>query len=233
MMKRLCAQLLYRGYAAAGLRLRDVILRRVTALEGGEMFSQTARRIFKEYFGVEIGLYTHGGCFVPGQFDRHTTVGRYCSIARDVLVFNRDHPTAFKSTHAFFFNPRLGFCKDERVQYTPLLIGHDVWIGAGAKILPSVREIGTGAVIGAQSVVTRNVPPYGVVIGFPARLVRFRFSGEVIEQLLASRWWEQDIEEIVPCIDEFTGPYESQGIACRTEDSPSCTPMKDPFRCVV
>ena len=222
-MKRLCAKLLYRGYAAAGPRLRDVIRRRVTALEGGEMFSQTVRRIFKEYFDVEIGLYTHGGCFEPGQFDRYTTVGRYCSIARDVRVFNRDHPTAFKSTHAFFFNPKLGFCREEKVQYAPLRIGHDVWIGAGAKILPSVREIGTGAVIGAQSVVTRNVPPYGVVTGFPARLVRFRFSGEVIEELLASRWWEQDIEEIVPCIDEFAGPYEPKSTLDQIVDGPRGT----------
>jgi virginiamycin A acetyltransferase len=229
LMKRLYAQLLYKGYKVAGPRLRDVILRRVTALEGGEMFSQTARRIFKEYFDVEIGLYTHGGCFVTGQFDRHTTVGRYCSIAQDALVFNRDHPTTFKSTHAFFFNPKLGFCRDEKVEYTPLRIGHDVWIGAGAKILPSVREIGTGAVIGAQSVVTRNVPPYGVVVGFPARLVRFRFPSEVIEQLLASHWWEQDIDEIAPCIDEFTGPYERE----IKNQASKIKHQRDPLRCVV
>jgi virginiamycin A acetyltransferase len=222
-MRRLCAQLLYRGYAAAGPRLREAIRNRATALEGGEMFSPTLRRIFREYFDVDVGLYTHGGCFEPGQFDRCTTVGRYCSIARDVLVFNRDHPTTFKSTHAFFFNPKLGFCKEEKVEYTPLSIGHDVWIGASVKILPAVREIGTGAVIGAQSVVTRNVPPYAVVTGFPARLVRLRFSGEVIEQLLASCWWEQDIEEIVPWIDEFTGPYETKIALDQIVDGPHST----------
>lgn len=207
-MKRLYAQLLYRWYGTAGPTLRRLILRWVTAAEGGEFFSQTARSILKHYHDVEIGMYTHGGCFQPGQFDRHTTIGRYCSIASDVRTFNRDHPASFKSTHAFFFNSKLGFCKEDKIEYTPLAIGHDVWIGAGAKILSSVTEIGTGAVIGAQSVITRNVPPYGVVVGFPARVVRFRFPQKIIRQLLASRWWEQDIEEIVPSIDEFTRPYK-------------------------
>jgi virginiamycin A acetyltransferase len=207
-MKKLYAQFLYRWYGTAGGTVRRLILRRVTAMEGGEFFSQTARRILRDYHDVDVGMYTHGGCFQPGQFDRHTTIGRYCSIASDVRTFNRDHPTSFKSTHAFFFNSKLGFCKEDKIEYTPLTIGHDVWIGAGAKILSSVTEIGTGAVVSAQSVVTRDVPPYGVVIGFPARVVRFRFPREIIRQLLASRWWEQDIEEIVPSIDEFSQSYE-------------------------
>ena len=207
-MKTWYAEFLYRWYGAAGVTVRRLILRRVTAMEGGEFFSQTARRILRDYHDVDIGLYTHGGCFRPGQFDRHTTIGRYCSVASDVRTFNRDHPTSFKSTHAFFFNSSLGFCREDKIEYIPLTIGHDVWIGAGAKILSSVTEIGTGAVISAQSVVTRDVPPYGVVIGFPARVVRFRFPGEIIRRLLALRWWERDIEEITPSIDEFTQPYE-------------------------
>jgi len=207
-MRRMSARLLYKWYGRAGATVRRLILNRVIGIEGGEYFSRTARRIFRDYHGVEIGMYSHGGCFQPGQFALHTKIGRYCSVARDALAFNRDHPVGFKSTHAFFFNSQLGFCSEDKVNRMPLTIGHDVWIGAGVKILAGVTEIGTGAVVGAQSVVTRNVPPYGVVTGFPARLVRFRFPREVIEHLLASRWWEQDIGDILPIIDEFTRPYE-------------------------
>ncbi len=177
-------------------------------MEGGEFFSGTARRILKDYHDVEIGMYTHGGCFIPSNFGRFTKIGRYSSIARDVLSFNRNHPLEFKSTHAFFFNPKLTFCDEDKIEYIPLSIGHDVWIGAGVKILPGVREIGTGAVIGTQAVVTRNVPPYAVVAGYPARVVRSRFSKDVIESLLESRWWEQDIELIRPHLEEFCRPYE-------------------------
>ncbi len=208
-MKRRWTQLLAKRYPTAGATLRRLILRRVIAGEGGEFYSETARQILRDLYDVEIGMYTHGGCFHPGQFDRHTRIGRYCSIARDVCVFNRDHPTAFKSTHAFFFNSKLGFCTEDKSEYTPLSIGHDVWIGTGVKILAPVTEIGTGAVVCAQSVVTRNIPPYAVAVGFPARVVRFRFSPAVIDELLASRWWEQDIEQIVPFLDEYTRPYET------------------------
>jgi virginiamycin A acetyltransferase len=212
---------LYKRYPQSRGSVQRLILSAVLKMEGGEFYSETARRIFKDYHDVEIGMYTHGGCFAPGNFGRFTKIGRYCSIARDALAFNRNHPLEFKSTHAFFFNPELMFCDEDKIEYTPLSIGHDVWIGAGAKILPSVREIGTGAVIGTQAVVTRNVPPYAVVAGYPARVVRSRFSKDVIESLLESRWWEQDIEEIRSHLDEFCRPYEQwwrNGIACDRQE---------------
>ena len=91
--------------------LRYSLRRLATHLEKGEYYSPTLRRIFKKYYGVEIGLYTHGGCFIPGECDRFTTIGRYCSIARGVRMLNHNHPLSFKSTHAFFFNSDLKRCK--------------------------------------------------------------------------------------------------------------------------
>jgi acetyltransferase-like isoleucine patch superfamily enzyme len=120
-----------------------------------------------------------------------------------------------KSTHAFFFNPALGVCKEDLVAYTPLEIGNDVWIGHGAIIHPHVRRIGDGAVIGAGAVVNKDVPPYAVVTGNPSRIVRYRFSKKVIEELLASRWWEKSIGELKPHLQEFqralSDPAERQG----------------------
>ncbi len=207
-MKEAAKNLLYRGYGRTTGRLRKFILRTALKREGGEFYSKTARRILKDYHKVEIGMYTHGGCFAPGNFSPHTRIGRYCSIARDALGFNRDHPVDFKSTHGFFFNSELDFCDEDKIEYTPLSVGHDVWIGSGAKILASVSEIGTGAVIGTQAVVTRDVPPYAVMMGYPARIVRYRFSKDIIEALLESRWWEQELNDLKQHMDEFSRPYE-------------------------
>lgn len=208
MMKKVIGEALYRLYRYRRKRLRELILWLVKKLEKGMVYSVTLRRIFKDYHGVEIGMYTHGGCFVPGNFDYHTTIGRYCSIAADVHVFNRDHPLNFKSTHAFFFNPAMKKTKVDLVKYNPLRIGNDVWIGYGTIILPGVREIGDGAVIGAGSVVSKNIPPYTIAVGHPIRIVRSRFSPEVVKHLLKEKWWEKNIEELQQNMQEHTQPYE-------------------------
>ena len=204
----LISNLLYRLYAVRNRFIRRAILEIIEKLEGGEFYSTTLRKIFRKYCGIEIGMYTHGGCFVPGHVAQRTTIGRYCSIGRNVIVLNRDHPMDFKSTHAFFFNPALKFCDSYLVDSTPLRIGNDVWIAEYVVILPNVTEIGDGAVIGAGAVVNKNIPPFAVVVGNPARVVRYRFPKEIIDELLASRWWEKSIEEIKPHIKELQQPYE-------------------------
>jgi acetyltransferase-like isoleucine patch superfamily enzyme len=201
--------LLIRLYGIRRRRVRDAVRGLVLRLEGGEFRSLSLRAIFKRYYDVEIGLYTHGGCFKPGAMDRFTTIGRYGSIASDVRVMNRNHPMEFKSTHAFFFNPRLGLCREDRIEFTPLTIGNDVWIGHAAKILVNTRQIGDGAVIGSGAVVNKDVPPYAVVVGNPSRVVRFRFPASVIQELLAARWWDKPVEELD--LSEFTRPYAAAG----------------------
>lgn len=87
-------------------------------------------------------------------------------------------------------------------------MGHDVWIGHNAVILPSVSKIGNGAVIGANTVVHQNVPPFAVVSGFPGRVVRHRFNEETIRQIEESKWWEKPIEELRKNIVEFQRPLD-------------------------
>jgi len=200
------SSLLYKMYGGRGI-VRKLATRLICCLEGGEYYSQTLRRIFKDYHGVEIGLYSHGGCFVPGQFDRFTSIGRYCSMAKSLRAMNRNHPLEYKSMHGFFFNPALKYCSEDKINYIPLKIGNDVWIGHNAIIMPNVKNISDGAVIAAGAVVNKDIPPYAVVVGNPSRVVRFRFSKEIIEELIASRWWEKSIEEIKPVIGEFTNNY--------------------------
>lgn len=186
--------------------LRGFVRRAAMRLEGGEFRSTTLREIFARYWGVEIGLYTHGGCFEPWMVDAKTKIGRYSSIASGVRVVNHNHPLSFKGTSGLFFNPALGLCQEWLVDHNPLEIGNDVWIGANAVIMPEVSRIGDGAVIGAGAVVSRDVPPYAVVLGNPARVVKYRFAEDVIARLLEEKWWEKDLAELAEHVDEFQAP---------------------------
>ena len=185
----------YRLYGWRNRHWRDLVRRVATWLEGGEMYSETLRRIFRQHHGIDAGLYSYG-CFRPDQVPSGTVIGRYCSFAQGATVFNANHPLDHRSLHPFFYNPAFGYVREEQIERGQLRIGHDVWVGRNAMITPRVRQIGNGAVIGAGAVVTRDVPAYAIVAGNPARIVRYRFGPKVREELEASRWWELPIEQL-------------------------------------
>jgi acetyltransferase-like isoleucine patch superfamily enzyme len=92
--------------------------------------------------------------------------------------------------------PHIGYDlvpEDQHEDLTRTILGHDVWVGHGAIVKGGI-SIGHGSIIGAGAVVTHDVPPYAVVAGVPARLLRYRFEPQIIDTLLASRWWERDLE---------------------------------------
>lgn len=210
--------LLVRLYAVR--RLRALVVRVARRLEGGEFRSATLREIFARYWGVEVGLYTHGCCFEPWAVDRRTRIGRYSSIAHGARIVNANHPLSFKGTSGLFFNPALGLCDRLLVELNPLVVGNDVWIGANAVILPEVNRIGDGAVIGAGAVVNRDVPPYAVVLGNPARVVKYRFPEKVIARLLEEKWWEKDLGELTERIEEFQVPLDDTASSGRPTPRP-------------
>ena len=178
-------------------RLRNRALKLSLKLEGGEFYSLTARWILEKRFGVVIGHYSYGDCFIPGCFPAGVTVGRYVSIGPGVRVFLRNHPLDRLSMHPFFYNQNLGFVAKDTITTSTLSIGHDAWVGAGTLILPGCSRIGIGAVIGAGSVVTKNVPDFAIVAGNPARVIRMRFPAEQCQKILESEWWERSASECI------------------------------------
>ena len=190
------SSILYRLYALNNDAMREVILKLVTRLEGGQFYSKTLRAIFKKYHNIEIGMYSYGGCFSLHNVPPGTIIGRYCSFAGHFNILKGNHPLKFMSLHPFFYNPVLGYVDELRITRTDLTIENDVWIGQNAIILPSVNKIENGAVIGAGSVVTENVPPFSVVAGNPARVIKYRFTPSVINQIIESGWWSRNIDDL-------------------------------------
>ena len=193
--------------------IRDIVLH----LEGGGHYSRTIRRISSVYHQVEIGMYTSGPCYSFGHFPPRTKIGRYSGTYEwTVRAFAANHPIDRISTHAIFYNPKLGYAKkDADIKRKGLIIGNDVFIGHNVTIVPSVSRIGDGVLIGAGSVVTKDVPDFAIVVGNPAKVIKYRFSKETQLKIKASKWWDKDIRDLD--LDKFARPVESgEGVDLNT-----------------
>lgn len=165
--------------------------RKLAASVSSQLRSSWLRERFYERYKIKVGMYSYG-VFDPVRINPGVTIGRYCSVADTVRVFRRNHGVSTLSTHPFFYNSALGMVSKDTIEFAPLVIEDDVWIGHNATILPSVSRIGRGAVIGAGSIVVKDVPCYTVWAGNPAKKIRDRFSAVIIERVEASKWWEMD-----------------------------------------
>lgn len=164
--------------------------------EGGQAFSYSIRKYYAETHNIKIGYGTYGGCFHP-TIPSGTIFGNYCSVAQGIKIFRANHPLFYFTTHPLFYNPRMGYVKRDMLERPQLIVGHDVWIGANAIILPGCTRIGNGAIIGAGSIVSKDVLPYAIVVGNPAKIIKMRFSEEIIEKLETIQWWNWDKEELI------------------------------------
>jgi acetyltransferase-like isoleucine patch superfamily enzyme len=153
--------------------------------------------------GCSIGK---GTFIAPGVHirDKRTVIGKYCSIARDVTIGTGTHPLTALSTHSMVHREcytedgPIGVRKENYVEFEqtrPVTIGNDVWIGLNAVIMDGVT-VGDGAVVGTHAVVTKDVPPYAIVAGLPARILRYRFDEKTIARLQKTRWFDRDTEFI-------------------------------------
>lgn len=159
---------------------------------------------FARLMNCRVGKYTY---IKPGCVLKNADIGNFCSIANNVMIGLGQHPTNLISTHPIFYK-KTGFSKaffkhidfqEEKVTY----IGNDVWIGNGALIMDGVH-VGDGAIIAARAVVTKDIPPYAVVGGVPAKVLKYRFSNDIILALMELKWWEWKDKEILDVLPVFT-----------------------------
>lgn len=172
-----------------------------------------AKCLFSEGSKIHKGAFlydTHlGVCTYTWARMVQVRVGNFCSIGRAVIGGQGQHPTRWLSTHPAFYSTaqEAGLTLVERDIFdgcpSQTKIGNDVWIGDGAVVMEGC-EIGDGAIIAAAAVVTKDVQPYAIVGGVPAKLIRYRFGPEVISALQQWKWWNLDRNTLRRLASSFT-----------------------------
>lgn len=159
--------------------------------------------------GVEIGDHTFINEYTRVDFNCRS-IGKYCSISHNVKIGMGPHPLGYFSTSPVFYSKARGFSGkelyDEIAEKGYTSVGNDVFIAANAIILAGVT-VGDGSVVAAGSIVTKDVPPYAIVAGNPARIVRYRFDEETRRRLLESRWWDMDVNSLLDISEVDVKPF--------------------------
>ena len=166
----------------------------------------------KNFPYITLGACSYAvSCLVEWEGDAHVLIGRYCSLARDIsflLGLNHNYRnvvTTYPFDVDFVMEKICAGANITAPDYFPeenrtdnhhqIIIGSDVWIGLGATIMGGVK-IGSGAIVGTNSVVTKDVPPYAIAAGNPARIIRYRFDAETVEKFMALKWWNWSVKKI-------------------------------------
>jgi virginiamycin A acetyltransferase len=204
-------------YRVTELLLQILEHRRIfTTLSAGDLIRIPDDVRIEQYSNLlEGGVLPRGlGAFSYSMSKLHweMSFGRYCSIAYNLQIMGSRHPVEWASTSPFSYHPFpvpsiRSYLADQAVASFVLLkedqgaqaveVGHDVWIGTDVVLKRGIM-VGTGAVIAARSVVTRDVPPYAIVGGSPARIIRYRFPPPLVERMLASEWWDYGPDVLQP-----------------------------------
>ncbi len=146
---------------------------------------------------VEIGNYSY---IADNSIIHNCKIGKYTSIGPNVIIGFGEHPTKYLSTSPIFYSKEVGyknnFYSSNNFSGKELVkIGNDVWIGASVYIKNGI-EIGDGAIIGAGATVIKDVPPYAIVVGIPAKIIKYRFDDIDVKKLLIIKWWTWDEQKV-------------------------------------
>ena len=188
------------------LRFKDAIIEAGCCINRNSVIASNAHIYNNSVINnSQIASYSYIGknCLV-----QNTQIGKFCSISNDVLIGLGNHPSENFSTSPIFYRVnnalkiKLVHTNSDFQEYQPINIGNDVWIGTRAIVMDGVT-IGHGAIIAANSVVTKDVPPYSVVGGVPAKIIKYRFQETKIEKLQRLQWWHLPFEEIKIQIKEL------------------------------
>lgn len=140
----------------------------------------------------------------------NSQIGKFCSIASDVRLNPGQHPLERPTSHHFTYRAAAYDLGEDDADFfawrasRPTMIGHDVWIGHGVTVMGGVT-VGTGAAIGSGAVVTRDVPPFAIVAGVPARVIRQRFPDDIAERLTHLEWWNWTHDQLRERLSDFRG----------------------------
>ncbi|MFW6145874.1 MAG: CatB-related O-acetyltransferase [Planctomycetota bacterium] len=184
----------------------NVTVRRAARLTRATVGAHTLVGPCTELTDVTVGGYSY---FAGHATVRSATFGRFCSIGRELLCGLGEHPTDRVSTSPVFYStaPPGGVTfatRDTAVEHVPVTVGSDVWIGARVFLRDGIT-LGHGAIVAAGAVVVDDVPPYAIVGGTPARVIRYRFDEATVERLLATAWWAWDVSRLQAAADVLGG----------------------------
>ena len=177
-------------------------IRRILKPEVPPFFTKDALQFQIAHSGWTVGEYTYGSPIIIPSDTAKLHIGSFCSIASPCTVIlgnhNYDHVSTFPFSNIDASGPISPKPSPDPHQATngDVIIGNDVWIGRDSTIISGVT-VGDGAVIAASAVVTHDVPPYAIVGGCPAQVIKYRFSPDQIEKLLELKWWNYPVEFII------------------------------------
>lgn len=215
-------------------RILRLLISSLRAKPEGFFFTKDHFSAHIKNHGWEIGDFTYGKPDVIGGLVAKLHIGKFSSISENCSIILADHNVSHVSTFPFLNIQPSGVISPQpypdlhAISKGDVHIGNDVWIGRNTTILSGIN-IGDGAVIGAGCVVTKDVPPYAIVVGNPGRVVKFRFDPKTIEEMMRIKWWDWESSLVFERSDElrqdhkiflekyFIQSSENRDITCKSE----------------
>lgn len=195
------------------------VMRFAGIYEPGTKITISSRVKVESYATMFINRFVSTGChtYTASLLPHDVVLGRYCSIGQSLAIMGLEHPTDRFSTSPLTYSPRFAdIAKKDFGREFPQVpfrahaatpkFGHDVWVGENVRLKTGIT-IGNGAIIAAGAIVTKDVPPYAIVGGVPAKLIRMRFSTETIERMERLCWWDYPFFDL-PGKDTWSSPEQ-------------------------